>query len=246
MGMRVGYSDSNPLTTALLNQLAAYLVAQDGNGNAQQLLSVRIGPNAFLLADPAGTVWLAYNAFYDPGSSAWYPANTGQASYAIQISSSLIAFQYSPVMGGAGALTWQLIDGFTSSGLNSIAVAMVALTTLESDVAGLETGFAALQGQINGVIASLANAGTLIFASTTAAQASGSLANGAYYYVAPSAYSGGALDLYKKISSSSSTFIATLPGVRTLDVLFGASGDGVLGLDGVISLSTPNTISSPI
>src|ERR1700722_3415494 len=92
MGTRVGYSDGNPLTTALLNQLAAYLVAQDGNGNVQQFASARIGPSAFLYADPAGLFWLTYNAYYDSGSSQWWALNGAQACFAIQLSSSGIAF----------------------------------------------------------------------------------------------------------------------------------------------------------
>jgi len=70
MGTRVGFSDGNPLTTALLNALAGDLVAQDGNGNVQQIVSMRVGPNAFLMADPSGNTRYTFNVYYDTGSSA--------------------------------------------------------------------------------------------------------------------------------------------------------------------------------
>ena len=83
MGTRVGFSDGNPLTTALLNALAGDLAAQDGNGNVRQIVSVRVGPNAFLMADPSGNTWYTFNAYYDTGSSAWYPVNSAVVSYGI-------------------------------------------------------------------------------------------------------------------------------------------------------------------
>jgi hypothetical protein len=43
MGGRAGYSDGNALTTAELNAAAALLVAQDCNGNVQQIVSMRGG-----------------------------------------------------------------------------------------------------------------------------------------------------------------------------------------------------------
>jgi len=193
MGTRVGYSDGNPLTTALLNQLAAYLVAQDGNGNVQQLASMRIGPDAFLCADPAGTFWATYNAYYDPGSSQWWALNGSLASFAIQLSPSGIAFATSPA--NTTPFAWKTIDGFNANGLASVL--------------SIDGEIAVIGAQIAGLMAALASANTQIFASTTAAQSS-SLANGAFYYVAPSASAGGAMDLYQKNSASSSTFIATL------------------------------------
>lgn len=196
MGTRVGYSDGNPLTTDLLNQLAAYLVAQDGNGNAQQIASLRVGPNAFVYADPAGTFWLTYNAYYDTGSSQWWALNESLASFAIQISPSGIAFCTSPA--NTAPFAWQSVDNLTANGLHSIV-------SINSEIVTID-------GQIAGLTGALANAGAQIFASITAAQAS-SLINGAFYYVAPSANTGGALDLYQKISGSSSAFIATLPAL---------------------------------
>src|SRR4051812_27348096 len=46
-------------------------------------------------------------------------------------------------------------------------------------------------------------------ASTTAAQADGTLANSSYYYI-PSASTSGALDLYLKVSNAASTYIKTV------------------------------------
>jgi hypothetical protein len=195
MGIRVGYSDGNPLTTALLNQLAAYLVAQDGNGNLQQLSSVRIGPNAFLTADPGGTFWLTYNAYFDSGSGEWWALNTGVACFAIQISPSGIDFATSPA--NTAPFAWKSVDSFNSSGLASILA--------------IDGEIAVIGAQIAGLTAALANANAQIFASESAAQSS-SLANGSYYYIV-SQSAGGALDLYLKNSGSSSTFIATLPSL---------------------------------
>jgi hypothetical protein len=197
MGTRVGYSDGNPLTTALLNQLAAYLVAQDGNGNAQQLASVRIGPDAFVYADPAGTFWLTYNAYYDPGSVQWWALNTSLACFAIQLSASGIDFATSPA--NTAPFAWKSIDSFSANGLASVLY--------------IDGEIATMMAQIAGLMAALANVGTQIFATTTAAQSS-SLANGSYYYIV-SQSAGGALDLYLKNSSSSSTFIATLPSLSS-------------------------------
>lgn len=93
---------------------------------------------------------------------------------------------------GTGAGSWTQVSAQT-------------LATLASQIAAIDTEITALQ-------TSLAMAGTSVFASVAAAQASGSLANGAYFYV-PSATSGGALDFYLKNSSTSSTFIATIPAL---------------------------------
>jgi hypothetical protein len=274
MGSRAGYSDGNPLTTAILNAMGANLVAQDGNGNVQQLVCVRLGPNCFLTADPFGFVWLSANAYYDTGTSAWYPIDYAVASYAIEISQFDIQFWYAPSVGGAGALTWQGIGTLSNTSnlgtifstlaaqQSEITAAFVAIASETNRAVGVEgqqnseiaeidtqlvaTGaqLASVQGEVSALLASLANVSTLIFASTAAAQASGTLANGAYYYVAPSAYATGALDLYKKNSSSSSTFVATLPGLNTFDALFGGKGDGVVLTDATIALSTPRTVSS--
>jgi len=132
MGTRVGFSDGNPLTTALLNALAGDLVAQDGNGNVQQIVSVRVGPNAFLMADPSGNTWYTFNAYYDTGSSAWYPVNSAVVSYGIELSATGILGQFAPAVGGVGNLTWQTIATFSNSAnLNTI---LAALTTLASEI----------------------------------------------------------------------------------------------------------------
>ncbi len=198
MGMRVGYSDGNPLTTALLNQLAVYLTAQDGNGNVQQLASVRMGPSAFVYADPAGALWLTYNAYYDPGSAQWWPLNTGLACFAIEISPSGVNFATAPA--NTTPFAWKSIDSFGANGLASVLVMAGEIAVIDAELAGL--------------MAALANVGAPIFATTAAAQSS-SLANNAFYYIAPSGASGGALDLYQKISGSASTFIATLPSLSS-------------------------------
>ncbi len=196
MGTRVGYSDGNPLTTALLNLLSAYLVAQDGNGNLQQVTSVRIGPDAFIYADPSGAFWLTYNAYFDPGSMQWWALNTGLACFAIEISASGIDFAAAPA--NTAPFAWKSIDNFSANGLSSILL--------------LDSEIAVIDAQIAGLMAALANTSAPIFPTATAAQVS-SLANNAFFYVAPSGTSGGALDLYQKISGSSSTFIATLPSL---------------------------------
>jgi len=274
MGSRAGYSDGNPLTTAILNAMGANLVAQDGNGNVQQLVCVRLGPNCFLTADPFGFVWLSANAYYDTGTSAWYPIDYAVASYAIEISQFDIQFWYAPSVGGAGALTWQGIGTLSNTSnlgtifstlaaqQSEITAAFVAIASETNRAVGVEgqqnseiaeidtqlvaTGaqLASVQGEVSALLASLANVSTLIFASTAAAQASGTLANGAYYYVAPSAYATGALDLYKKNSGSSSTFVATLPGLNTFDALFGGKGDGVVLTDATIASGALGTVTS--
>jgi hypothetical protein len=197
MGVRVGYSDGNPLTTALLNQLAAYLVAQDGNGNIQQITCARIGPDAFVTADPSGSFWLTYNAYFDSGSMQWWPLNSGVACFAIEISASGISFAASPA--NTTPFAWKSIDSFNANGLASVLV--------------IEGEIAVMAAQIAGLMASLANAGTPIFANTTAAQAS-ILANGSYYYTI-SQSAGGALDLYLKNSGASSSLLATLPSLSS-------------------------------
>ena len=62
----------------------------------------------------------------------------------------------------------------------------------------------------------VAGGSSKIYGSTAAAQADSGLANNSYYYVTPSAYPDGAVDIYKKINSGSSTFQKTLPDASAI------------------------------
>lgn len=116
-------------------------------------------------------------------------------------------------------------------------------TRAETAEAGLQAQIAAETTRAEGVEAalqtSLVATGTNIYASTAAAQSS-DLANGAYYYI-PSTV-GGSLDLYLKVSSTSSTYVATLPTLiqstvtsyATVAALLSAYGAGVTLADGQI------------
>ena len=157
MGTRVGFSDGNPLTTALLNALAGDLVAQDGNGNVQQIVSVRVGPDSFLATDPSNNGWLTFNAYFDPGSAAWYPVNSAVASYGLCVSATGITIQNAPVVGGAGALTWSVNSTFSSSAnLNTI------LATLASQASSISTNATAITTEATARAAADASLSTAI------------------------------------------------------------------------------------
>jgi hypothetical protein len=157
MGTRVGFSDGNPLTTALLNALAGDLVAQDGNGNVQQIVSVRVGPDSFLATDPSNNGWLTFNAYFDPGSAAWYPVNSAVASYGLCVSATGITIQNAPVVGGAGALTWSVNSTFSSSAnLNTI------LATLASQATSISTNATAITTEATARAAADASLSTAI------------------------------------------------------------------------------------
>ncbi|MGD0144474.1 MAG: hypothetical protein ABSC92_15080, partial [Rhizomicrobium sp.] len=155
MGGRAGYADTQVLTTAELNQACAYLAAQDGNGNVQQIQSMRVGPNAFLSTDGSYNNWLTYNAFYDTGTSAWYPLNTAAASYGVSVTATGILLQYAAAIGGAGAITWTTIATFSSSAnLNTI---LSSLSSMASSISTNAAAIAAETSRAEGVEASLSS-----------------------------------------------------------------------------------------
>src|SRR5579871_5735906 len=85
MHTRAGYADGSVLTTAELDQAAAYLVAQDGNGNVQQIAWIYIGSGCGIGTDVNGSLWLTFNAYPNTtgGVTSWYPFNQAAASCAV-------------------------------------------------------------------------------------------------------------------------------------------------------------------
>lgn len=187
MSARVGYANGSALTQGELDTAFANSVVQDGNGNSEQLQCIPIGGNAFLTCDSSNTLWLSSNAHYWSATGQWYANNTAQPCFAISISSNGVQFNYAPA--SDLPLVWTQPDQLNQSGLASIQTVLTALT----------------------------QAGTSIYASTSAAQADANLANGAYFYLL-STRQWGLLDLYEKVSSSSSTYEGTVPQLLTATV----------------------------
>lgn len=119
MNIRVGYADGGPpLTTAMLNALAALLVATDGQGNAQQLQSLRIGPNAWLTGGGETGLSITSNAYLDPGGSgSWYAQDWGFASYQLSLTEQGVFFAFAPANATGGPLTWQTVSHVDQNGL---------------------------------------------------------------------------------------------------------------------------------
>lgn len=149
MHVRAGYADAAVLTTAELDQVAAFLVAQDGNGNVQELQCVRIGAAGFLTVDNNGVIWLTFNAYWDVGTQAWYALNIAQDSYAMLVGGQ-VAANYAPAANGP--LTWvnmffqaKTTGTFTNlntniaSALASIAANTAAISVLYTEYLGLIT-----------------------------------------------------------------------------------------------------------
>jgi hypothetical protein len=187
MSSRVGYANGSALTQAELDTAFGNSVVQDGNGNSEQLQCVPIGGNAFLTCDQSNVLWLSYNAYFWQATGQWYANNTAQPCFAISISANGVQFNYAPA--SDLPLAWTQPDQLNQSGLASIQTVLTALT----------------------------QAGTSIYASTAAAEADTSLANGACFYIL-STFQWGLLDLYEKVSSSSSTYEGTVPQLLTSTV----------------------------
>jgi hypothetical protein len=111
------------------------------------------------------------------------------------------------------------VDGVAASGKQypDKSDARAIADTIEAADAALSDRIDDATGDIDDLQAAVALGGTNhTYASTTAAQADSDLADNAFYNVAPSAF-GGAIDVYKKVDSSSSTFIGTITSIAQLD-----------------------------
>jgi hypothetical protein len=216
MSSRVGYSNGSALTQGELDTAFENSVVQDGNGNSEQLQCIPIGGNAFLTCDSSNTLWLSSNAYYWSATGQWYANNTAQASFAISISPSGVQFNYAAA--SDLPLVWSQPDGLNQSGLLSTQTVLTALAAV----------------------------GTSIYASTAAAQADTTLANGAYFYLL-STRQFGLLDLYEKVNSSTSTYEGTVPQLLTATVLettdFTVGGPGlgaeVNAFTGAVTVTIP-------
>lgn len=176
MGTRVGLADGDVLTTADINQITAYLVAQDGNGNAQGITSIRIGPFGFVCADTSDAVWLARNAYTIDGTN-WYPFVETDSSYAVLIQSGTlgISIMYAPAMLGDGALTWQTSAQTNSTGIVGVTSAIASLILGQSTLtAGLAAETSRAEGAetsiTTGLNAEIANRTVAIAAETSRAE----------------------------------------------------------------------------
>lgn len=114
MHTRVGFADGAVLTQSQLDQVAGYLVAQDGSGNVQRITSLSIGPRGWLSVAVNNYIWLARNAYYASGD--WYPFDSSSPSFALVLETNLVLIQYAPAVGGDGPVVWQRLTTWDSSG----------------------------------------------------------------------------------------------------------------------------------
>lgn len=84
-----------------------------------------------------------------------------------------------------------------------------------NDINAAQALITALQGSVTTLQGTVSGGGPKTYASTTAAQNDGTLANGSYFTI-PSLVTNGYLDLYLKVSNVSSTYISTLPAITAV------------------------------
>lgn len=148
----------------------------------------------------------------------------------ITITNGSVPDELALIAAGCNVLDYVGAGNISAETARAEAAEAVLLADINAETTRAEGVEAALQ-------TSLVSANIGIYASTSAAQSS-PLANGAYYFI-PSAH-GGALDLYLKNSSASSTFVATLASVNqssvttfaTVAALLTAYGAGTTLTDG--------------
>jgi hypothetical protein len=103
-----------------------FLLQQDGSGNTQEIVSVRVGTKSFI-TDAFGQ-WVTHNAYTIDAGSNWYPFDESAPSFGIKTGGGgAITFNYSPALNADGPITWTVIDQWGAAGRST------TLTRLTTD-----------------------------------------------------------------------------------------------------------------
>jgi hypothetical protein len=162
MHVRCGYSDGGVLTTSQLDCGWNDSLQQDGSGNTQEIVSVRLGTKGFI-TDAFGE-WVTHNAYTIDAGNNWYPFDESAPSFGIKTGGGgAITFNYSPALNADGPITWTVLDTWGSTGSAAIAAeASTRASAITAEAAARASADTTLTNNLNTEITNRTNGDTAL------------------------------------------------------------------------------------